>query len=268
MLVYGTCTGCVYGWYLCMQAVKCPVVTYCLGSDIGKETAKKDDNKPKLLDQRQIIKQNYSHCAIQLSKIMRTGWHEQLKWSCRWGTTSIPSTQEAVFCHVSTRCFIFVTWNALVPKKIHRKIRIKKNKVKTCDILKLVFIWKVKKWLRLCTVGLCTIQRIQIQEFIRNQESEDNRDGQIFCQGEGKGKRIFWAPALLFVSDCSVIRSLVWQVPFPSPPGFFCSLQGNRAWGKPIESERKNSNFYVRGISTCSNYCLDWHIFYVNLLLF
>jgi hypothetical protein len=37
------------------------------------------------------------------------------------------------------------------------------------------------------------------------------RDGQIFWGGEGKGKgkRIFRAPALLFVSDSSVVRSSV-----------------------------------------------------------
>jgi hypothetical protein len=37
------------------------------------------------------------------------------------------------------------------------------------------------------------------------------RDGQIFLGGEGKGKgkRIFRAPALLFVSDSSVVRSSV-----------------------------------------------------------
>ncbi len=73
-----------------------------------KEIARKDDNKPKLLRQRQKIKQHYSHYAIQHSKIMRTGWHEQLKWSCRWATTSIPSTQEAVFCHVCPRGILFL----------------------------------------------------------------------------------------------------------------------------------------------------------------
>jgi hypothetical protein len=38
-----------------------------------------DDNKPKLLGNKEIIKQNYSHSAIHHGKIRRTGRGKQLK---------------------------------------------------------------------------------------------------------------------------------------------------------------------------------------------